>query len=63
MKLKQSLVEKILDVRLRDRLVAEGKISKQDIDKYLAELPEEASTAYEAVSALDAAASTEQNPQ
>jgi hypothetical protein len=35
MKLRIALEEKEMDVRLRDRLVAEGKLSKQEVDKYL----------------------------
>ena len=41
MKLKMALEEKELDVRLRDRLVAEGKLTKQELDKRLNELPDE----------------------
>lgn len=35
MKLRVALEEKLLDVRVRDRLVAEGKLSKEDLKKYL----------------------------
>jgi hypothetical protein len=38
MQLKKALEDKNLDVRVRDRLIAEGKISKKDLDKSLAEL-------------------------
>lgn len=38
MKLKMALDEKVLDLRLRDRLVAEGKLTKAELDKYLASL-------------------------
>ena len=46
MKLKQSLEEKLMDVRLRDRLVGEGKINKKDVDTYLNSLPEETKNSY-----------------
>ena len=45
MKLRLALEEKLLDARLRDRLLAEGKISKDDIKKYLDSLPDDAKTA------------------
>lgn len=41
MKLKMALDEKVLDLRLRDRLVAEGKLPKADLDKYLASLTDD----------------------
>lgn len=42
MKLRLALEEKLLDVRVRDRLLAENKISKEDMKKYLENLPDEA---------------------
>lgn len=42
MKLAKALDEKLMDVRLVDRLQAQGKISKEDIDKAMANLPDEA---------------------
>jgi len=45
MKLRQALEEKQLDLRLRDRLLAENKIAKEDIQKFLKNLPDEASRA------------------
>ena len=36
MKLRIALDEKLMDVRLRDRLVAEGKITQKQVDEYLA---------------------------
>jgi exopolyphosphatase/pppGpp-phosphohydrolase len=45
MKLRQALDEKLLDVRLRDRLLAEGKITKEDIQKALKSLPDDADRA------------------
>lgn len=45
MKLRLALEEKLLDVRLRDRLLAEGKITKEDVQKYLETLPDDTSIA------------------
>lgn len=45
MKLKMALDEKQLDLRLRDRLVAEGKVTKADLDKYLASLTDDSANA------------------
>jgi hypothetical protein len=47
MKLKMALDEKQLDVRLRDRLVAEGKLTKEALDKALNSLPDDAKNAVE----------------
>lgn len=47
MKLKLALDEKLMDIRLRDRLVAEGKVSKAQVDEYLKGLGEESSSSYE----------------
>lgn len=41
MKLRLALEEKLLDVRVRDRLLAENKVSKEEIKKYLENLPDE----------------------
>lgn len=49
MKLKLALEEKELDVRLRDRLVAEGKLSKGQVETYLAGLPVEAESSFERI--------------
>ena len=38
MKLKLALEDKLLDTRLVDRFMAEGKLTKADYDKYLASL-------------------------
>ncbi len=35
MKLRLALEEKLMDVRVRDRLVAEGKITKEELKKYM----------------------------
>jgi hypothetical protein len=42
MKLRLALEEKLLDVRLRDRLLAEGKITKEEIAKMLKGLGDDA---------------------
>ena len=42
MRLARALKEKLYDVRLRDKLIAEGKIKKEEVDKLLKELPDEA---------------------
>jgi hypothetical protein len=41
MKLRLALEEKLLDVRVRDRLLAENKISKEDLKKYLDNLADD----------------------
>lgn len=45
MRLSRALQEKIMDVRLRDKLIAEGKISKDEVKKFLDNLPDEAKNA------------------
>ncbi len=45
MKLRLALEEKLLDVRVRDRLLAEGKITKEEIQKVLKGLPDDADKA------------------
>lgn len=45
MKLRLALEEKLLDVRVRDRLLAEGKITKEDVKKYLDSLDDESKNA------------------
>lgn len=41
MRLRRALQEKLLDVRLRDKLIAEGKISNEEVEKYLKDLPDD----------------------
>jgi hypothetical protein len=41
MKLRMALEDKEMDLRLRDRLVAEGKISTSQVDTYLKSLDDE----------------------
>ena len=41
MKLKIALDDKLMDVRLRDRHLGDGKISKSDLDSFLTALPSE----------------------
>jgi|JFJP01.1.fsa_nt_gi polyhydroxyalkanoate synthesis regulator phasin len=45
MKLRLALEEKLMDARLRDRLLAEGKISKEEVKKYLDSLADETKNA------------------
>jgi polyhydroxyalkanoate synthesis regulator phasin len=45
MRLSRALQEKLLDVRLRDKLVGEGKLSKEDVQKFLDSLPDETKNA------------------
>ncbi len=45
MKLRLALEEKLLDVRVRDRLLAENKISKEEVKKYLDNLSDDTKTA------------------
>lgn len=42
MKLRLALEEKLLDIRVRDRLLAEGKITKEEMKKYIDTLPDDA---------------------
>ena len=41
MRIAQALKEKLMDVRLRDKLIAEGKVSAEEVEKYIADLPDE----------------------
>ncbi len=41
MKLRMALEDKEMDVRLRDRLVAEGKVSASQVEEYLKSLSDE----------------------
>ena len=41
MQLHDSLKAKIMDIRLRDKLLAEGKITPEEVQKYLESLPDE----------------------
>ena len=45
MKLRLAHEEKLMDVRVRDRLLAEGKISKEEVKKYLDTLNDETKNA------------------
>jgi hypothetical protein len=45
MKLRLALEEKLMDVRVRDRLLADGKITKEDVKKYLDSLSDEGKNA------------------
>jgi hypothetical protein len=41
MKLRMALDDKLLDVRLRDRLVSEGKVTNAQVEDYLKSLADE----------------------
>ena len=41
MRIAQALKEKLMDVRLRDKLIAEGKVTQEDVEKYLHELEDQ----------------------
>ena len=43
MRLSKALKDKLYDVRLRDKLIAEGKVSKEEVEKLLNSLPDEQS--------------------
>jgi hypothetical protein len=42
-RLSNALSEKLMDVRLRDKLVTEGKISNTQVNEYLHKLPDDKS--------------------
>ncbi|MDC0254064.1 hypothetical protein OAK75_04145 [Bacteriovoracales bacterium] len=41
MRIAQALKEKLMDVRLRDKLIAEGKVTAEEVEKYMTDLPDE----------------------
>ena len=41
MRLARALKEKTHDLRLRDKLITEGKLKKEEVDKLLKDLPDE----------------------
>jgi len=45
MRLSRALQEKLMDVRLRDKLLAEGKLTKEEVNKFLTETADEAKNA------------------
>ncbi len=45
MRLSRALTEKIMDVRLRDKLLTEGKITKEEVKKYLDAMGDETKNA------------------
>ncbi len=48
MRLARALEEKLLDTRLRDKLLSDGKITKEQLDKYLDTLnDDETNSTYE----------------
>jgi polyhydroxyalkanoate synthesis regulator phasin len=55
MRLGRALKEKLMDVRVRDKLVAEGKLTKEEVQKFIDSLPDDS----ENVSYTDSAESRE----
>ena len=45
MRLSRALQEKLMDVRLRDKLIAEGKVTKEEVKKYLDAMADETKNA------------------
>jgi polyhydroxyalkanoate synthesis regulator phasin len=45
MRLSRALQEKLMDVRLRDKLLAEGKLTKEEVKKFLDTMPDETKNA------------------
>lgn len=45
MRLSRALTEKLMDVRLRDKLLAEGKLTKEEVKKYLDTMNDESKNA------------------
>lgn len=45
MRLSRALQEKLMDVRLRDKLVAEGKLTKEEVKKFLDTMADETKNA------------------
>lgn len=41
MRLSRALEEKLMDVRMRDKLLSEGKVTKQQVEEFLASLPDD----------------------
>lgn len=44
MRLPQALKDKILDLRLRDKLVQNGTLTKEQVEEYLNSLPDDTAT-------------------
>ena len=58
MKLAKALDDKKLDIRLLDRLLAEGKVTKSELDEYLKNLPDESTNSQPVQSAASAPETT-----
>ena len=43
MRLSDALKDKLMDVRLRDKWLDDGKITKEELDEYLKSLPDDGS--------------------
>ena len=62
MRLSLSLKDKLMDVRLREKLLAEGKITQKELDAYLNGLSDDGSNATYTESHEAAQASEEVSP-
>lgn len=60
MKLRMALEDKEMDLRLRDRLVAEGKVSTAQVDTYLNSLNDEEGNYVQLGGEREVATTTEQ---
>ncbi len=45
MRLAKALREKVMDLRLRDKLIADGKVTKAEVDEFLASIADDESNA------------------
>lgn len=50
MRLSAAIKNKLMDVRLRDKLVSEGKVTKEEVAQYMSELADETSNATDTLS-------------
>lgn len=59
MRLRIALEDKEMDVRLRDRFVAEGKTTAKDVENYLSSLADEEGNYEQVANSTPAAAATD----
>ena len=45
MRLSKSLKDKLMDVRVRDKFISQGKITQKELDEYLKQLSDDAAKA------------------
>jgi hypothetical protein len=60
MKLRMALDDKMLDLRLRDRLVAEGKVTKAQVDEFLSGLADDEANSMNVDDKKESTSTTEQ---